>query len=163
LWTNLPKKCCIVNHCNLIESVQDCHRYESVISIKIFGSVETCLNTFEHDSSATMHSLNEKSESITSFGTKTSKLIKCLFWKTLNLSLFNDLHKWFFCGENTFYSIHKKYYYPHFHVSIIRDPGSISSMFYTQLLPAQIPNVQKRLTTWLSFCAFGICVGKSCS
>jgi hypothetical protein len=40
---------------------------------------------------------------------------------------------------------------------------SFSSTFYKQLLLRQIPKAQKRVSTWLSFWAFGICGHKSCS
>jgi len=44
-----------------------------------------------------------------------------------------------------------------------RDLRSISSMFYEQLLRAQIPKAQKIQSSCQSFCAFGICTHKSCS
>jgi len=41
-----------------------------------------------------------------------------------------------------------------------RPQGSFSSTFYMQLSGAQITKAQKRLTTWLPFCAFWICTHK---
>ncbi len=40
--------------------------------------------------------------------------------------------------------------------------GSISPIFYKQLIQAKIPKVKKTLVTLLSFWAFGICMNKSC-
>ena len=44
---------------------------------------------------------------------------------------------------------------------IARTQGSISSIFYEQLLHAQIPKSAKRQSTQAAFCAFGICERKS--
>ncbi len=46
-------------------------------------------------------------------------------------------------------------------VQSTRDQGSISPIFYEQLLRTKIPKAQKTLMTWLSFCSFGICTQKS--